>query len=57
MGRPAWCWEVLQVLLVLCAGAAVLIPSGLYGSYWWWPFAGMAAVMAYPWVMDWLFSL
>lgn len=53
MGRPAWCWEVLQVLLVLFGGAAMMSPSGLYGAYWWWPIAGMAAVMAYPWVMDW----
>jgi hypothetical protein len=53
MPRPAWCREVLQVLLVLFGGAALMTPTGLYGSYWWVPLASMAAVMAYPWVMDW----
>ena len=56
MPRPASCQEVLQVLLVLCVGAAMLSPTGLYGSYWWVPFAAMAAIVAYRRVMDWAYG-
>lgn len=54
MACPDWCWELSDALLAVSGIAALLIPSGVYGSYWWVPLAVYAGTVALPSLVEWV---